>query len=261
MPHKVNPIDFENSEGNLGLANAVMEHLAMKLPISRWQRDLTDSTVLRNLGVGAGHCLIAYSSTLRGISKLQLNQAALAADLDNSWEVLAEPIQTVMRRYGVPEPYEKLKAFTRGQRVTQESMQVGWAVGQFDCSVLLGQVTPPTHAFISALYLSPDVPFALLSPLLKASMGFPRKLKSPSSASHRQITLEMPLLRPRDWQSIWVNENKIILLISCLLKPGRVRCFDWSYGSLFDQICQHFHFICVATRYVRLLDLDPSGLN
>ena len=133
MPHKVNPIDFENSEGNLGIANAVMEHLAMKLPISRWQRDLTDSTVLRNLGVGAGHCLIAYSSTLRGISKLQLNQAALAADLDNSWEVLAEPIQTVMRRYGVPEPYEKLKAFTRGQRVTQESMQVSWALRFFDC--------------------------------------------------------------------------------------------------------------------------------
>ena len=123
MPHKVNPIDFENSEGNLGLANAMMEHLAMKLPISRWQRDLTDSTVLRNLGVGAGHCLIAYASTLRGISKLQLNAATLAADLDNSWEVLAEPIQTVMRRYGVEEPYEKLKAFTRGQRVTQQSMQ------------------------------------------------------------------------------------------------------------------------------------------
>ncbi|GAX82488.1 hypothetical protein CEUSTIGMA_g9915.t1 [Chlamydomonas eustigma] len=123
MPHKVNPIDFENSEGNLGLANAMMEHLVNKLPISRWQRDLTDSTVLRNLGVGAGHCLIAYASTLRGIGKLQLNTARLAADLDNSWEVLAEPIQTVMRRYGVPEPYEKLKAFTRGQKVTQESMQ------------------------------------------------------------------------------------------------------------------------------------------
>lgn len=122
MPHKVNPIDFENSEGNLGLANGVMDHLCNKLPISRWQRDLTDSTVLRNLGVGMGHCLIAYASTLRGISKLQINPASLAADLDRSWEVLAEPIQTVMRRYAVPEPYEKLKAFTRGQRVTQESM-------------------------------------------------------------------------------------------------------------------------------------------
>eukprot|EP00197_Chlamydomonas_leiostraca_P002563 CAMPEP_0202857378 /NCGR_PEP_ID=MMETSP1391-20130828/341_1 /ASSEMBLY_ACC=CAM_ASM_000867 /TAXON_ID=1034604 /ORGANISM="Chlamydomonas leiostraca, Strain SAG 11-49" /LENGTH=519 /DNA_ID=CAMNT_0049536167 /DNA_START=47 /DNA_END=1606 /DNA_ORIENTATION=+ len=122
MPHKVNPIDFENSEGNLGMANGIMDHLCNKLPISRWQRDLTDSTVLRNLGVGMGHSIIAYSSTLRGISKLQINPGALAADLDNSWEVLAEPIQTVMRRYAVPEPYEKLKAFTRGQRVTQGSM-------------------------------------------------------------------------------------------------------------------------------------------
>lgn len=123
MPHKVNPIDFENSEGNLGLANALMAHLAAKLPISRWQRDLTDSTVLRNLGVGIGHSLLAYSSTLRGIGKLQLDATKLAADLDSSWEVLAEPIQTVMRRYSAPEPYEQLKAFTRGQRVTQHSMQ------------------------------------------------------------------------------------------------------------------------------------------
>jgi len=123
MPHKVNPIDFENSEGNLGIANAVLEHLSNKLPISRWQRDLTDSTVLRNLGVGIGHSLLSYASTLRGISKLQLDPQRLATDLDNSWEVLAEPIQTVMRRYGVPEPYEKLKAFTRGQKVTQQSMQ------------------------------------------------------------------------------------------------------------------------------------------
>eukprot|EP00198_Chlamydomonas_reinhardtii_P004342 XP_001693678.1 predicted protein [Chlamydomonas reinhardtii] len=122
MPHKVNPIDFENSEGNLGLANALMDHLINKLPISRWQRDLTDSTVLRNLGVGIGHALLAYAASLKGISKLQIDTARLAADLDNSWEVLAEPIQTVMRRYGVPEPYEKLKAFIRGQRVTQESM-------------------------------------------------------------------------------------------------------------------------------------------
>ncbi|PNH05612.1 Adenylosuccinate lyase [Tetrabaena socialis] len=122
MPHKVNPIDFENSEGNLGVANALMDHLVNKLPISRWQRDLTDSTVLRNLGVGIGHAMLAYASTLKGISKLQINRVKLAADLDDSWEVLAEPIQTVMRRYGVSEPYEKLKAFTRGQRVTQESM-------------------------------------------------------------------------------------------------------------------------------------------
>ena len=123
MPHKVNPIDFENSEGNLGLANATMAHLAAKLPISRWQRDLTDSTVLRNLGVGLGHCLLAYSSSMRGISKLQLDAVRLAADLDSSWEVLAEPIQTVMRRYAVEEPYEKLKAFTRGNTVNAESMR------------------------------------------------------------------------------------------------------------------------------------------
>jgi adenylosuccinate lyase len=123
MPHKVNPIDFENSEGNLGLANATLAHVAAKLPISRWQRDLTDSTVLRNLGVGLGHSLLAYQSSLKGISKLQLDAGRLASDLDASWEVLAEPIQTVMRRYAVPEPYEKLKAFTRGNTVTQASMQ------------------------------------------------------------------------------------------------------------------------------------------
>lgn len=119
----MNPIDFENSEGNLGVANASMEHLMMKLPISRMQRDLTDSTVLRNLGVGVGHCMLAYVSTLRGISKLQINRDGISADLNNAWEVLAEPIQTVMRRYGVPEPYEKLKAFTRGNKVTSESMK------------------------------------------------------------------------------------------------------------------------------------------
>jgi len=123
MPHKVNPIDFENSEGNLGLANAVLHHLASKLPISRWQRDLTDSTVLRNMGVGFGYGLIAYSSALKGIGKLQTNHAALAADLDDAWEVLAEPIQTVMRRYGIEEPYEKLKALTRGQAITRELIQ------------------------------------------------------------------------------------------------------------------------------------------
>lgn len=120
MPHKVNPIDFENSEGNLGLANAVFQHLASKLPISRWQRDLTDSTVLRNMGVGFGYCGIAYASLLKGIGKLELNETRLAEDLNNSWEVLAEPIQTIMRRYGVDEPYEKLKALTRGQTITAQ---------------------------------------------------------------------------------------------------------------------------------------------
>ncbi len=120
MPHKVNPIDFENSEGNLGIANAVMGHLAAKLPVSRWQRDLTDSTVLRNMGVGFGYSLIAYAASLKGISKLLINRDALAADLNNAWEVLAEPIQTVMRRYAIEEPYEKLKALTRGNVISQE---------------------------------------------------------------------------------------------------------------------------------------------
>ncbi len=123
MPHKVNPIDFENSEGNLGIANALLNHLSNKLPISRWQRDLTDSTVLRNLGVGVAHSLIAYSSTIRGINKLMINEKALAEDLDNTWEVLAEPIQTVMRRYGVEKPYEKLKELTRGQSITAETLK------------------------------------------------------------------------------------------------------------------------------------------
>ena len=122
MPHKVNPIDFENAEGNLGVANAMLDHLARKLPISRWQRDLTDSTVLRNLGVGLAHSLIAYQSLAKGLNKLQLNPEHLAADLDHSWEVLAEPVQTVMRRYGNSEPYEKLKAFTRGKAIDQQGM-------------------------------------------------------------------------------------------------------------------------------------------
>ncbi len=122
MPHKVNPIDFENSEGNLGLANAVMQHLASKLPISRWQRDLTDSTVLRNLGVGVGYALIAYQATLKGISKLEVNRERLLDELDKNWEVLAEPIQTVMRRYGIEKPYEKLKELTRGKRVDAAGM-------------------------------------------------------------------------------------------------------------------------------------------
>jgi len=123
MPHKVNPIDFENSEGNLGIANALFTHLAQKLPISRWQRDLTDSTVLRNLGVGFAHAMIAYGATLKGISKLEVNEANLAAELDSNWEVLAEPVQTVMRRYGIEKPYEKLKELTRGKRVNGDSMR------------------------------------------------------------------------------------------------------------------------------------------
>jgi len=123
MPHKVNPIDFENSEGNLGIANALFSHLAQKLPISRWQRDLTDSTVLRNLGVGFAHGLIAYQSTLKGISKLEVNEQNLLDELDKNWEVLAEPIQTVMRRYGIEKPYEKLKDLTRGKRVNGDSMR------------------------------------------------------------------------------------------------------------------------------------------
>jgi adenylosuccinate lyase len=122
MPHKVNPIDFENAEGNLGLANALLRHLSEKLPISRWQRDLTDSTVLRNMGVALGYGVLAYQSLATGLGKLELNAQALAADLDKSWEVLAEPIQTVMRRYGVQGAYEKLKEITRGQTVTAEAL-------------------------------------------------------------------------------------------------------------------------------------------
>ncbi|MFM2276083.1 MAG: hypothetical protein RL211_1955 [Pseudomonadota bacterium] len=122
MPHKVNPIDFENAEGNLGLANALLRHLSEKLPISRWQRDLTDSTVLRNMGVALGYTVLAYQSLGTGLGKLEINQAAIAADLDASWEVMAEPIQTVMRRFGLPQPYEQLKKFTRGEPMTRELM-------------------------------------------------------------------------------------------------------------------------------------------
>jgi adenylosuccinate lyase len=142
MPHKVNPIDFENSEGNLGVANALLEHFAAKLPISRFQRDLTDSTVLRNLGVAFGYSLLAYDACLRGLGKLEVDAARLAADLDGSWEVLAEPIQTVMRRYGIPEPYEKLKELTRGkQGITKDSL----------------------HAFIRALAIPADARDRLLA--------------------------------------------------------------------------------------------------
>jgi len=123
MPHKVNPIDFENSEGNLGLANAILTHLSQKLPVSRWQRDLTDSTVLRNLGVGLAHSLIAYQATLKGLTKLQVNPEKLLADLENAWEIMAEPIQTVMRRYNIDQAYEKLKELTRGNDMSRETIQ------------------------------------------------------------------------------------------------------------------------------------------
>jgi adenylosuccinate lyase len=122
MPHKVNPIDFENAEGNLGLANALLTHLSQKLPISRWQRDLSDSTVLRNMGVALGHAALGYDSMQRGLDKLEVDRDALAADLDAAWEVLAEPIQTVMRRHGLPNPYERLKALTRGKAITREAI-------------------------------------------------------------------------------------------------------------------------------------------
>ena len=123
MPHKVNPIDFENSEGNLGMANAVLKHMAEKLPVSRWQRDLTDSTVLRNIGVGLGYALLAYDSCLRGLNKLEVNPARMAEDLDNNWEVLAEPVQTVMRRYGIENPYEQLKELTRGKGISRDALR------------------------------------------------------------------------------------------------------------------------------------------
>lgn len=124
MPHKVNPIDFENSEGNLGLANAIFQHLSSKLPVSRWQRDLTDSTVLRNLGVGFAYTVIAYHASLKGISKLEVNEANLLSELDQNWELLAEPVQTVMRKYGIEQPYEKLKELTRGKRITPADLAV-----------------------------------------------------------------------------------------------------------------------------------------
>ncbi|MFN3713239.1 MAG: adenylosuccinate lyase [Alcanivoracaceae bacterium] len=147
MPHKVNPIDFENSEGNLGLANAIMDHLAAKLPVSRWQRDLTDSTVLRNVGVGLAHSLIAYEASLKGISKLEVNPAQLGADLEASWEVLAEPIQTVMRRYGIEKPYEKLKELTRGKTITREALESfvdGLAIPD-DAKARLKAMTPASY--------------------------------------------------------------------------------------------------------------------
>jgi adenylosuccinate lyase len=147
MPHKVNPIDFENSEGNLGLANAVLKHLSEKLPVSRMQRDLTDSTVLRNIGVGLGYTLLAYDSCLRGLNKLEVNPARLAADLDASWEVLAEPVQTVMRRYGIENPYEQLKELTRGKGISKEALRdfiTGLAIPQ-EAKDLLLAMTPSNY--------------------------------------------------------------------------------------------------------------------
>jgi adenylosuccinate lyase len=152
MPHKVNPIDFENAEGNLGLANALLSHLSHKLPISRWQRDLTDSTVLRNMGVALGHCLLAWDSLSRGLNKLQVNDAALAADLDGAWEVLAEPVQTVMRRHGLPNPYDQLKHFTQGKPITRELMQgfiQGLAIPADDKARLMA-LTPASYTGLAA---------------------------------------------------------------------------------------------------------------
>jgi adenylosuccinate lyase len=147
MPHKVNPIDFENSEGNLGLANATLRHLADKLPVSRWQRDLTDSTVLRNMGVAFGYSLLAYDSLIRGLDKLEVNAQRLNEDLDNCWEVLAEPVQTVMRRYGIENPYEQLKELTRGKGITREALQTfvtGLAIPQGSKDRLLA-MTPASY--------------------------------------------------------------------------------------------------------------------
>jgi adenylosuccinate lyase len=148
MPHKVNPIDFENSEGNLGVANALLRHLAEKLPVSRWQRDLTDSTVLRNMGVALGHALLGYDSCLKGLDKIEADRARMAADLDGSWEVLAEPIQTVMRRYGITDAYEKLKELTRGRDgITREALHAlirGLAIPDAEKQRLLA-LTPATY--------------------------------------------------------------------------------------------------------------------
>jgi adenylosuccinate lyase len=151
MPHKVNPIDFENSEGNLGLANAMLRHLSEKLPISRWQRDLTDSTVLRNVGVAFGYCLVSYDACARGLGKLEVNAAAIDGDLDDCWEVLAEPVQTVMRRYGLPQPYEQLKALTRGKGITKEALRQ--FIGTLDLPAAdktrLLEMTPRTYLGLS----------------------------------------------------------------------------------------------------------------
>ena len=147
MPHKVNPIDFENAEGNLGIANALLNHFGDKLPISRWQRDLSDSTVLRNIGVAIAHIIIACESTLKGIGKLEINEQRTAEDLDNSWEVLAEALQTVMRRYGIEKPYEKLKELTRDRAVDQAPLRTFLAGLDIPDSVkaALGELTPASY--------------------------------------------------------------------------------------------------------------------
>ncbi len=156
MPHKVNPIDFENSEGNLGLANAILRHLAEKLPISRWQRDLTDSTVLRNMGVAFGYSFLGYDSCLRGLNKLEINPAKLADDLDHSWEVLAEPIQTVMRRYGYENPYDTLKEYTRGKAISKESLQA-----------LISELKIPVEAKQYLIELTPATYIGIANALVK----------------------------------------------------------------------------------------------
>ncbi len=157
MPHKVNPIDFENSEGNLGMANAVLKHMAEKLPVSRWQRDLTDSTVLRNIGVGFGYAVLAYDSCLRGLHKLEANPARMAEDLDTSWEVLAEPVQTVMRRYGIENPYEQLKELTRGKEISKEGLH------QF-----IKQLAIPQEAKDQLLAMTPSSYIGMAAQLAKA---------------------------------------------------------------------------------------------
>ena len=154
MPHKVNPIDFENSEGNIGLANALFHHLSSELPVSRWQRDLSDSTVLRNTGVAFGYCLLAWGSLLQGLEKLDADPARLKEDLESSWEVLAEPIQTVMRRWGIADPYEQLKALTRGKdRITRETLQAfirGLNIPESEKARLLA-LTPATYTGLAAV--------------------------------------------------------------------------------------------------------------
>jgi adenylosuccinate lyase len=152
MPHKVNPIDFENAEGNFGIANALLEHFAGKLPISRWQRDLTDSTVLRALGTAFGHALVGFDALLRGLDKLSVNPERLAADLDGAWEVLAEAVQTVMRRHGLPNPYEQLKALTRGHGIDESSMRAFIAGLELpaDAKQRLLEMTPGSYTGLAA---------------------------------------------------------------------------------------------------------------
>jgi adenylosuccinate lyase len=160
MPHKINPIDFENSEGNVGIANALLAHMADKLPVSRWQRDLSDSTVLRNIGSAFAHCSIAYQATVKGLSRLDVNGEAIAADLAQSWEVLAEPVQTVMRKYGIAEPYEKLKAATRGRRLSEELF-----------AELLEELQLPTAAVEELRALTPERYIGLAKSLTEKPFG------------------------------------------------------------------------------------------